>query len=294
MANIITEEPLESPAGNSDEPTPRKPRRRWLRRLGTVLVVSGVVLLAYGAAVYFWHDPVTDLYARWKQHQLDGQLAQQFEEFQQEFAEPGPSEAPAAPIAPEASDPESPPTTASPEPPPTLDPATLEQDVRRLANRYYARLELGEPLGRIIVPKLHQNLVFVNGTRWAADLTRGPGRYPETALPGMGKVTAIAGHRTTFGAPFRHIDRLAPGDPIVLELPYGTFHYRVTGHEIVDDQDWSVIAPRGGGDTLVLSACHPLYSASQRWIVFAELTEVETRDGTTFRPDAGEPAALAA
>jgi sortase A len=123
--------------------------------------------------------------------------------------------------------------------------------------------------------------VFVHGTRWGADLTRGPGHYAQTSLPGLDRVTAIAGHRTTFGAPFRHIDRLEAGDLITLELPYGTFEYRVFSHEIVDDGDWSIIEPRGF-DALVLSACHPLFSASQRWIVYARLIGVETPDGASY------------
>jgi sortase A len=91
-----------------------------------------------------------------------------------------------------------------------------------------------------------------------------------TALPGSGATVAIAGHRTTYGAPFRHIDRLRRGDAIRLTLPYGTFRYRVVGHEIVDKADWSIIARRRY-ETLVLSACHPLYSAEQRWVVYARL-----------------------
>jgi sortase A len=53
-------------------------------------------------------------------------------------------------------------------------------------------------------------------------------------------------------------------------MPYGIFRYRITGHRVVTPKTWSVIANRGY-DRLVLSACHPLYSASHRWIVFAKL-----------------------
>lgn len=240
------------------------------RRIGTVLLVLGLAALAYGAAVYFWRDPITDVYARWKQHQLAGQLAELVQEYQA-------SESFRVSTQPHTAD-ASPPVTDTPLSPAETTQAGDESVMRDIATRYYGGLELGQPLGRIVIPELDLNSVVVNGTRWGADLSRGPGRYPETFLPGMGKVTAIAGHRTTFGAPFRHIDRLEAGDEITLRLAYGTFHYRVTGHEIVDDEDWSVIEPRGG-DTLVLSACHPLYSASHRWIVFAKLAEVETPVG---------------
>jgi sortase A len=91
----------------------------------------------------------------------------------------------------------------------------------------------------------------------------------------------IAGHRTTFGAPFRHIDSLRRGDSITVALPYATFRYKVFKHEIVDSDDWSVIRDRGF-DTLMLSACHPLYSAEQRWVVYARLVQVDPAGGTPY------------
>ena len=103
----------------------------------------------------------------------------------------------------------------------------------------------------------------------------GPGRYRMTSLPGLGGTVAIAGHRTTHLQPFRHLDALRSGDSIYLEMPYGTFRYVVYADAIVDDHDWSILPPRPF-EKLVLSACHPLYSASQRIIVYA-------------RPPAGSP-----
>ena len=89
----------------------------------------------------------------------------------------------------------------------------------------------------------------------------------------MGRTTGIAGHRTTFEAPFRHIDEIRVGDPITLELPYGSFTYRVLRHRIVDNGDWSIMR-RVGFDELVLSACHPIYSAARRYVVFAHLASI--------------------
>lgn len=140
------------------------------------------------------------------------------------------------------------------------------------AHSFANQTKPGQPLGRIVIRRIHINQIFINGTS-TSDLTAGPGRYSNTSFPGLGKVTAIAGHRTTFGAPFRHIDELASGNLIVLEMPYGTFTYRIFAHEIVRNTDWSIIRKRGF-DTLVLSACHPLYSASHRWVVFARLASV--------------------
>jgi sortase A len=267
------------------------PRPR--RKLGTILIVVGTLALAYGATVYFWKDPVTDLYAAWKQHQLNGQLQEEFAAYEQ-ANEPAvtvaPVETTTTPASPTADTP--PPTPAEPVAEPEVeDPA---ETVRRAAERYFAKIKPGQALGRLTIPKLDIDPVFVNGTKWGRDLSRGPGRYPETSVPGLGELTAIAGHRTTFGAWFRHIDELERGDDIVVELPYGTFHYVVTGHEIVDDEDWSVIEPRGY-DTLVLSACHPLYSAKQRWIVYARLDRVELPDGESFKVgDTPQVAAAAA
>jgi sortase A len=132
-----------------------------------------------------------------------------------------------------------------------------------------SRPSRGAALGRISIPTIGVRAVFVEGTR-SSDLRRGPGHYEMTALPGSGKTVAIAGHRTTFGAPFRNIDELGRGDTITLSLPYGDFRYRVFAHRVVDKADWSIIAPRAT-ETLVLSACHPLHSAAQRWVVFARL-----------------------
>jgi sortase A len=250
-------------------------KRPRLRRLGTVLLVLGAVLLAYGATVYFWRDPATDVYNRWKQHQLASDLEEAFAEYREipAGAAPEASVGPGA-VATGGSEPEAPEAESE-------DVGDLLEETEEAASRFFASLEPGEPLGRIEIPRLDIDPVFVNGTKWGRDLTRGPGRYPETAIPGLGQVTAIAGHRTTFGAPFRDIDRLKVGDRITLELPYGTFHYRVTGHEIVANDDWTIIDERGY-DTLVLSACHPLYSASQRWIVYARLVEVELPDGAAY------------
>ena len=82
---------------------------------------------------------------------------------------------------------------------------------------------------------------------------------------------AIAGHRTTYLHPFRHIDNLRVGDRIELVMPYGIYDYTVYEHRIVTDHDWSILRPRSF-EKLVLSACHPLYSATHRWVVFARLT----------------------
>ena len=104
------------------------------------------------------------------------------------------------------------------------------------------------------------NAVVVQGTD-TASLEKGPGHYPETPFPGQRGTVGIAGHRTTYLAPFRHIDSMQPRRPgSTLEMPYATFVYRVQKTEIVDPSDVGIVRPVGY-QRLVLSACHPLYSA---------------------------------
>jgi sortase A len=220
-------------------------------------MLVGVFVLAYGAATLFWRDPITDLYARWQQHRLDDALAASIAEFRESEAQLAGQRAGAVGA---------------------VGVTQRRRELVATARRFDRRLRIGQPLGRIIVPRLKLNKVFVHGTRWRQDLSRGPGHFPQTGIPAIGQTVAIAGHRTTFGAPFRYINKLREGDAITLELPYGTFRYTVFKHKIVDNSDWSIIKPRGF-DAVVLSACHPLYSAAQRWVVFARLTSVETMDG---------------
>ena len=131
----------------------------------------------------------------------------------------------------------------------------------------------GDAIAKIDLPSIGVSEYVVEGTD-VASLRKGPGHYPETPLPGDPGTTAIAGHRTTYGAPFRNIDKLRRGEPIRIDMPDGRFVYRVERTKIVDDQDLSVL-DRVGYQRLVLSACHPLYSAAQRIIVFARFLRRE-------------------
>jgi sortase A len=227
------------------------------RRLGTVFIVLGLLAVAYGAAVLFWRDPVTDLYARYQQHKLAGELAHDWPNYRTGRLDADFRGGDAARLA------------------------AVQQQIAEAARDFQRRLQDGKPLGRIVIRRMGVRVIFVQGTNWAHDLSKGPGHYERTSVPGLGKTTAIAGHRTTFGAPFRKIDRLRHGDAIVLELPYGTFRYRVLSHKVVESNDWRIIRERGF-DQLVLSACHPLYSSSHRWVVFARLEEVTPSAGRSY------------
>ena len=131
----------------------------------------------------------------------------------------------------------------------------------------------GDAIGKITVPSIRISDYVVEGTD-TASLRKGPGHYPSTPMPGERGTAAIAGHRTTYGAPFRRLDKLHPGDRITLDMTYGRFVYHVERLKIVDDQDLSVLR-RVRENRLILSACHPLYSAAQRIIAFARLVREE-------------------
>jgi sortase A len=222
--------------------TARRPARtrRALRALSSVLIVAGAILLADAVATLLWQEPVSAVYAHFRQGALGDRLA----EIEQAPLEPAEQRA-----------------------------LKRIPDSRRrlafLARALERRLKEGDPIGRIVMPAIGVSDVFVEGTA-AADLRSGPGHYPATPLPGERGTVAIAGHRTTYGAPFRRIDQLDRGDRIELRMPYGRFAYRVERTRIVPPTETSVTR-RVAYDRLVLSACHPLYSAAQRIVVFARL-----------------------
>jgi sortase A len=226
-------------------------KRRVLRRIGTAFAVLGVAALAYAATVLLWRDPITDLYTRWQQRGLASALERQFAAYA-EAAETS-----------------------------RAGRAGGRAWILEAARRFETDLRPGQPFGRLAIGTLGVEAVVVHGTGWAPELSKGPGHYPETRVPGLGKTVAIAGHRTTFGAPFRRLDKLRAGADVHLQMPYGAFSYRVFSRKIVANDDWSIIRPRGF-DTLVLSACHPLYSAKQRLVVFARLVAVEPVSGALY------------
>ncbi|MBA2439479.1 MAG: class E sortase [Thermoleophilaceae bacterium] len=125
----------------------------------------------------------------------------------------------------------------------------------------------GDAIGRITLPTQDRSYYVIEGTD-TADLRKGPGHYSDTPLPGRRGTVAIAGHRTTYLAPFRQVDKLKRGDRVIVDMTYGRFTYRVEKTRIVKPEQTEV-KRRVGHDRLVLTACHPLYSAAQRIVVFA-------------------------
>jgi sortase A len=220
--------------------------RRALRALSSVMIVVGVILLLDAAATLLWQEPVSAVYAHMQQNALEDDLSEL-------------EQAPLAPAEQRALE-------RIPDP---------ERKLTFRARALQRRLDEGDAMGRILMPSIGVSEVFVEGTG-AGDLRKGPGHYPGTPLPGEHGTVAIAGHRTTYGAPFRNVDELERNDRIELRMPYGRFTYRVERTRIVPPTETSVIA-RVDHDRLVLSACHPLYSAAKRIIVFARLESAEPR-----------------
>jgi sortase A len=146
----------------------------------------------------------------------------------------------------------------------------LKRRLARLGALERRRAETGKPIGRIKIPKIGASYVVVQGTD-VDTLRKGPGHYPGTRFPGESGTVAIAGHRTTYLAPFRSIDSLHKGNHIILDMPYGTFTYTVEKTQVVSPDATWITHRVPGAPRLVLSACHPLYSASHRIIAFARL-----------------------
>ena len=229
-----------------------RPRRRSraLRLLGSALIVGGVLVLAWTFVVWRWNDPFTSLYTRWQQHELADDYAALDARYHGHRIPPR---------------------------------ATREAAARAIAadaRRFRATAVQGAAIGRIVVPRLDLNMVLVNGTD-TGTLRKGPGRDPRTFMPGEGELVYIAGHRTTYLAPFARIDDMRPGDRVTLRVPYGTFEYRVTGHRIVDAHALWVLRSRHR-DVVALQACHPRFFATHRYIVWAELVRVAPRDGRAY------------
>ena len=215
-----------------------------LRTVSSVLIVSGLLLLADAVLTVLYQEPLSAVYAKVEQNQLAGELEQLA------GVAPTPVELKALASLPSQD-------------------AKLAFQARRLKRK----VKEGQPLGRIRAARIGLSSVVVRGIE-TGTLRSGPGHYPHSPLPGAPGTVAIAGHRTTYGAPFRKVDKLVKGDEIKLEMPYGTFVYAVERTQIVEPTKTSVTR-RVSFDRLVLTACHPLYSAAQRIVVFARLVRSE-------------------
>lgn len=224
--------------------------RDVLRRLSTVLMITGFLLLVDAGLTVVWQEPVSAAYAWFNQGELEASL----EELEVELDDGGLSALERQALE---------------------DLGTDELRLAYLARRLERQSDAGDAVGRLELPSIDEDFVVVHGTD-TQSLRKGPGLYDATRFPGVPGTSAIAGHRTTYGAPFNNIDALEDGDRITVTMPYARFDYTVEKTEIVKPTATEVIDDVGY-DRLVLSACHPLYSAAQRIVVFAELERVTPR-----------------
>jgi sortase A len=228
--------------GSLRPPHARGRSARLLRALALALIAAGTLALLDAVVTLLWQEPVSALIASLRQDHLRSVLRSE------ERAAPTPTEQR------------------------TL--ASLGDERRRiafLASELERRSGEGSAVGRIVIPRIGVSFVVVKGTDTEA-LKSGPGIYSGTSFPGLGRTTAIAGHRTTYLAPFRHIDALAPGSRILLDMPYAHFTYIVIGQRVVSPRDVRAAEAELGYTRLVLSACTPLFSAAKRLLVFARLS----------------------
>lgn len=211
---------------------------RHVARFGSsVLITSGILLLVDVGVTLAWQEPFSALIAMREQDELERKLEDALSAYRP--------------------------------PPSTAD----RRQIAAAAARYRRGLERGDAVGRIELPTLDRSYVMVQGTD-TPTLRKGPAHYPEMPLPGEGGTVGVAGHRTTYLAPFRTIDQLDPGERVVVEMPYGRFTYRVERSRIVrPDAVW--VKRHVEYERIILTACHPLYSAEKRLVVFARLEKVE-------------------
>src|ERR1700730_8304607 len=214
--------------------------RRIARITGALMVVAGVLTLAWAVVVWRWQDPFTALYTHWQQSRLSANLDHQFAAYH----------------------------------PVRIDRTDLAAERRAIsadARRFRATEKTGQAIGRIVIGRIGLKMVLVNGTD-DETLKKGPGRDARSY---------IAGHRTTYLAPFSHIDAIRDGDVIRLQMPYATFVYRAFRHRVVAASDMSVLRSPTH-ELLELQACHPRFFATHRYIVYARLISVLPRGGVPY------------
>jgi sortase A len=223
---------------------------RLSRFLGTLLILAGVLTLAWVVLVWRWEDPFTAVYTHFQQARLSNAYEKQAAAFQPRVSRG--------------------------------NLASMERQVATEARAYRRSLKTGTAVGRLRIGRIGLNMVVVQGTDHES-LKKGPGHYIDSGLPGEGHLIYVAGHRTTYLAPFATINNIRVGDYIRFEVPYGVFTYRVTRHYVVASNAVAVLQDHGT-EILRLQACHPRFFATHRYLVDAKLVAVSPRGASTYAP----------
>lgn len=282
MSEVVDHTQPTAPPADQDTTETLRTRRpeprlaRVLSAIGRSLITAGVVVLAF-VVFQLWGTNIAEARAQNSlRDDFDTQVLQRQERVSSVTA--------TVPVTVDAGEnDEAPDELAAPSTTTTL-PGGIDADV--LA---YFFPEDGEAVARIEIPAIGVDKIVVKGVQ-VADLRKGPGYYPSTALVGNSGNTAIAGHRTTYGAPFNKIDELQPGDEIHITGILGRFTYEVMAPDVAFAEQLHTVEGQGPGHVLVrpgdtwvlgdfrdnritLTACNPKFSARQRIIVAARLVD---------------------
>jgi len=219
------------------------------RILGLLLIVAGALTLTWVVVVWQWQDPFTAIYTHFQQNRLSHTYDRRVQAYH-------------------------------PTPTRGKDLAAVQVEIAAEARAYRRTLHTGDPVGRLQIGRIGLRMVVVQGTDHET-LKKGPGHYEPSAVPGEGHLIYVAGHRTTYLAPFARINDIKVGDYITFSVPYATFTYRVQRHYIVPSDELSVLEDHGS-EILRLQACHPRFFATHRYIVDAMLASVTPAGGETY------------
>ena len=251
-----------------DRPPPPHDWRWYVGNLGKVLIAAGLLMFSFVGYQLYGTGIETAAAQRGLEDQFEELLAQAEPIDAPTFESRASTSDPVVDATPaeETGDAES--ESVEPTPPP--------QAVVPVEDQNLPTVEFGDALARIEIPRIGVDDIVVAGVE-TGDLKRGPGHFPDTPLPGQLGNSAIAGHRTTYGQPFRNVDKLVAGDEIRVTTLSGVYVYRVTGQQIVSPADYQVVATTDPTRAnLTLTSCHPVFTARERIVIFSELASAES------------------
>ena len=219
------------------EREPLGPVRGTIRTFGELCITAGLVLILFVVWQLVW----TDIEANRDNEVLADELTQ-------DWANQDPNELPADPDEPVVAEP----------------------------------VEKNSAFGIFYIPRFGDDYyrTAAEGVDLEPVLNRmGVGRYPNSAMPGEVGNFSIAGHRVTYGKPLNQIAQLRPGDEIIVQTKDGFYTYTFRNFDIILPDAVEVLAPvpsepkyKGKDRILTMTACNPMFSARERYIAYAELT----------------------
>ncbi len=274
-----------------DRPPEPRDWRFFVGNVGRILIATGLLMFGF-VAYQLWGTGIETARA---QNRLENEFEQLVADYQAARNDSVPTPDPSGGTAPD-------PSTSSPAEPidadsPTTEPtsdttpelvvgeivsgdvetivpvdlsdAAIDQDIPPFGR--------GDPLALLEIPAIGRSDIVVPGVS-LDDLKSGPGHYPDTPLPGQLGNAAIAGHRTTYGAPFFDVDQLERGDEIIVTMVTGDrFVYEVSSLEVVSATDyWVVTTSDPNIAALTLTSCHPKYTARDRIVVHSLLNPAKS------------------